>query len=253
MAPHFNAASRVHALFEKAVPTQDHISVLNTWKKVFNISIGEAYKERTAVATTLGMVAEQLDNVFLQMSLTNYSQDIYQFVINRLHEALSYNALDDSWGGQKSKLDPPTLNSLRWLSETIPSEGLRINTEDLDLLREQLIALRNDVLEGTSSEEAKRFLLQQIEVLLKAIREYDIVGNVVFTAAYNTTRTDVTLKRALFEASSDDEGFRNAWERFTQCWIWIKDRSEDIQVLLTLYDAAQLANTAAHHFKLLPG
>lgn len=240
MAPRFNSASRAHKLLLTAAQQPGERPILDAWTAVFGRTSTSPFRQRIYVAEMVGKLAGELDKVHRQMYSTEYSQDLYRPVFEALEKAFDINVMSNPWQEPKQHLNQYTLNMLRMFAETLPSEGEALDENELLDISHRLDQVRAEIERSDLPEDVKDFFFEQIDLLTNAIREYKVRGNVVFGEAFNQAVTKSALNLALFQRHEADEEFQERWDHIRRTWDWVKERSNDVQALTTLYAGYKL-------------
>ncbi|HEY0019361.1 MAG TPA: hypothetical protein VGC13_23875 [Longimicrobium sp.] len=166
------------------------------------------------------------------MSETNISDELYANAFRSALRAIDPSHLGASWSNYQPLITPETLNALAFCSELLPDEGQLLETEEIDSLWAKLEALRTDVATSDLPDEVRRFILEQIGIIEKALDDYEITG----ARAFRRALVEGSLSYAEHETAVDEH--KDAPEVKALSGIWgtltkMNERSEAVQKLLT--------------------
>jgi hypothetical protein len=82
------------------------------------------------------------------------------------------------------------------VGETLPDDGAPVTQTELSDLRHAVEELRNEVQLSALPSEVKKFVLEQLEIITRAIRDYPLAGVKAFKTA---------VREAIFNAGEHSE------------------------------------------------
>src|SRR5262249_32769695 len=72
---------------------------------------------------------------------------------------------------------------LRFAGETLGEDGVAISPAELSELHAEIVELQKTIHASTLPQDIKRFVLEQLEIILRAIRDYPLAGTKAFKTA----------------------------------------------------------------------
>ncbi|MDP9317283.1 MAG: hypothetical protein M3R24_41580 [Chloroflexota bacterium] len=239
MAPHFNSASRVLAIFEKVAKQGGGQSAEQAWVNALGITAAAGVRRPLLVAEQVGKIIDEVELVHEYMKGTLYNKDRFEPVFEKAYQALNTNNLQASWNNFQTHLSESTLLGFGFFSEMLPHEEDPIDSAELEELAQQLQELKQHVRESGLPAHVKAFLLQQIRNLLDAIRDYPITGQKVFTEAFGRLSTNIAVNRELIRQYNEEPEFQTNWQRLGDAWGKVRNRVETVQLLYSVYQHGQ--------------
>lgn len=245
MPSHFNSAFRVHTFLAQAARQRSDIRTENAWANVFDIRYQESIKQSLEVAQKVRKLYAELELAHQQMRASTFTASKYEPVFESAYKSLNVAGMYQQWKDFQQHLTENTLNMLSFFSEVLEHEEDPIDSVELTRLAEQLEELRQEILASTLPEDAKSYMLRQIEILQGAVTDYPITGKKVFTQAFVQATTTYVLNLQTVRSNEADEEFRTSWDKIKDAWSFIRERTEDVQALLALYGGATAAGQFA--------
>lgn len=184
MAERMNAAKRAYELLTKAHAIADEKKkTAEVWATVFGIEFKPTPAGFGEVARMLALLSEELEEAFRQMEASDYSRDLYHATFNKARTAMGLAALNGNWKNLRQKLDGETLTILKFCSEVLPDEELRIPEGAFEAIVEILDTLRAAVAGEDMPEDLRIFIESQVTIIERALREFPIIGEKAFDRA----------------------------------------------------------------------
>lgn len=231
MCKSLNAARRLHAIYERALDTNAGGNAVQGWCRVFSVetSSDEAeYQAERKVGRLLVLVGEELTDLRGRLLQSGLGSDALEEEFELLHQPIRLRRLrQGNWGKIQDMIDEGAVRSLAHFGNSLSGDApAEIPEEDLGEVKQQLVALSEDIREGDLPEWFTNYVDRQIETLLRSIREYRVIGRKAFEEAFRDLareehrhqQQDPELGEAKQEAAQD------AYERFQDCalqvWTW---------------------------------
>lgn len=143
------------------------------------------------------------------------------------------------WNDLRQRLTNETLDMLRVIASlTLETDSSTMSDEEVQELYTTLQDLYFDVNHSNLPGEAKNYLRKHIEILMQALREYQVRGSVVFVDAYSFAQSVYSLKHSVAAAQGGGE-FQGFLNRLGLAWAKVRERVEDVQMIVFVADMAQ--------------
>jgi hypothetical protein len=237
MSERSNAATRAHRILEKAMRTGGEITVFDAWTQLFGRAWEGEHKQWSYLVHMVDFLRDELESAREAALRTHIPNDIVDSHIDQCLVVLNMDHRNSQWQGFRQRLNPSLLDMLRVIAVSIPdTDGPMISNEDIQGLYAQLHELYTEVNNSDLPWEAKNYLREQINILLQALREYQVRGSVVFADAVSQARTLYSLKRTVEEENNEDPAFQRIKSRIGQIWVTVRERTTDAQVAMLLYE-----------------
>ena len=150
-----------------------------------------------------------LHNEILQakevMSATQYSPQLYKDAFQRLEQALYFETLMSGWGAFRNYITTEALLALKWCVETMPKDEQLIDEKDLMGLVADLEDLKKKLSGKELPTEVCVFVMHQIEILERAIRDYRIIGMKAFADAQDVAIMDIVQNNEIVKSDPKNE------------------------------------------------
>jgi hypothetical protein len=183
MPRNINSAYRVHEVLAKAIKEGSHQEAM--WQalaKAFSILNMSGQKVIFEVTRMLELFYGELEKTRQQMEASNFSSDLFAPTFKTIAERVTPGLMHNAWGGYANDLQG-TLHSLRFCSEILPNEENLMSEEQLLYIREMLETLESKLVAGNLPIYVQEFIIEQIQIIRKALRDYIIVGGKAFKRA----------------------------------------------------------------------
>jgi hypothetical protein len=216
----YNAGTRLVRIFKSAQNCTEG-NAIEAWCKVLGIPGGHASTREREVVRRLTLLNAELDKVEHQVRDLDLDRDTYDSAFAHLRQAISFSLLMHAWGsGAKPHLSAEVMGVFALVVQFLPSEEDPIGAEELSELTVYVEGLRKRIRESaTLSQPAKSFLVNQIDLVLTAFRDYPIRGAASFRQAsldavahWTQHSSDV----AQFEDSAEVNEVKELWPRVTK-------------------------------------
>jgi hypothetical protein len=237
MSDRSNAATRAHRILKKAMNTGGEITVFDAWTQIFGRAWDGEHKQWSYLVHMVDFLRDELESAREAALRTQIPADIVNSHIDQCLAVLNMDHRNSPWNSFRQRLNSSLLDMLRVIAVSTPdTDGPMISDEDIQGLYDQLQELYIEVENSDLPWEAKNYLRGQINILLQALREYQVRGSVVFADAVSQARTLYSLKRTVEEENSEKPTFQRIKNRIGQIWITVRERTNDAQVAMLLYE-----------------
>lgn len=206
------------------------------WAKALDIQDGDNIERHYRVVALLSTLRDEVRLAQAAAAHTSVRPIKYQAAFEAVHNALNLDYLTGSFDAIHSHIRPDVLSTLSILADIIPNDGAPVDQEELNSIVAQLEELERDIENADLPEEARRFFLSQIRILLTAIRRYPIVGSKAFQEALGFFFAAVAQNQEAVRQATEDERTTQTMERLQKHWIWCMARANDAAVIYTLVD-----------------
>lgn len=176
MAHKFNSAYRVHTILSDAASRDGGIQSLEVWKRVFGVAAAGSHAQTVAVTRHLANLHDEIGMVEGQLREGGYSPALFETVLNQAYLAVSAANLSNMWNSQKSYLQNDVTHSFLIYSEMLPVTEPEIAQAELDELDELIDTIEAQIGESGLPPSVQRFLREQLAIIRRARRDYEIQG-----------------------------------------------------------------------------
>jgi hypothetical protein len=180
--PRQNAASRVLSVAVKVPQQANNTVVLDGWAAVFGVQDQEPTVRGQEVARMLGMLYHQVGIVRADLESRDFDRDAYVPVLDRVTNSLAMTSLGNQWNWVAQFYTPDVIAALRVFPGILPDEAV-VEVDEIAQVQTYLGDLRQRVANGELPAEIKYFLIRQIELIDRALRDYAIRGVAAFQEA----------------------------------------------------------------------
>jgi hypothetical protein len=176
MPEKFNAARRVRNILQAARSVQNpDQSALSAWSKV----LGTEREPGTSLFETvrlLGLLTKEAEKVQLELAQMELDKDDYTHTFQFVFAVTMVTNLDVPWGQLVQQITPETLHQLGLFAQFSTVDEQVVPAEDLANLKQDLDAFLAEVMDNVTDDRLRAFVVKQIRIILRAIREYPIRG-----------------------------------------------------------------------------
>lgn len=239
-------AVRVKRLLDSAWAVQveslaPHSAAVDGWGVVFGLGKPVTPPSHARDAEVMRLLAIAHTEVLrMENLLASQGVTIPRTVNEKLYGLLSPRALQNNWRDVLAQYTPDVVSSLEIFAQVLPQTDAVVPWGDLTEFAAQLRAFRESIRQGTLPENVKTFLLQQLDRIERALREYPIRGE------------------AAFRDAADD--IAGAWVSQPSEVQTNREAQADVQKVLTFWSAVAkwgrrviLVAKIATHLKVLGG
>jgi hypothetical protein len=151
--------------------------------RAFGTETPSTARAQTALtATILGLLFIELDALIGQLRILGYSEQSYSPILQAFESRLTLPALMGQWAQNKpafAACAPPLLV----FAESLRSEEQAVSVAELSELSKQVAELIEALKTAELPDYVKQFVLEQIAIINRAIRDYPIAGAKAFKRA----------------------------------------------------------------------
>ncbi|MBI5892781.1 MAG: hypothetical protein HZB79_03860 [Deltaproteobacteria bacterium] len=170
-----NPAGRLYAILNEAKNMSHNISTRDVWLKVFKIES----KSQTELFRTLTSLQELMDEIKEQLNeADDINKDLYIKYLPNIERVIRVTNLDTSWNSYRESLSDVAMYNLAHCAEILSSRYGESTIEEQELfkLKDEIDTLYEIVRTGSLNKELKIIILDQLEIIRRAIHEYRIRG-----------------------------------------------------------------------------
>ncbi|NBB75604.1 MAG: hypothetical protein GVY35_18325 [Bacteroidetes bacterium] len=207
-----NPAGRLWHILNDAKKKGANLRTREVWGEVFDIdknSTSQILEKQGEVIHLLMDVKRSIGGI------DGLNKDLYLRQLPSIENALANVRLSDKWEGFKNRLDDATMLSLAHCADKLSeySNEIVLSQDDLQSLRKDVEALIDRILDGpTINPKLQEILLEHLEVIRRAIINYNLYGSKGLKEAVETATGAVYLNREIFEAEKDSEAVDWYWK-----------------------------------------
>ena len=174
MAEKFNTARRVRNIVFTAKGQPTGATTLAAWGSTFQtLDLPNAQFETYRL---LEMLTNQVDSLAREVEGFGLDQSDYQVTFSNLNSILMVTNLDTQWQNYQRYITDVVIRQLGIFAQMSQIDEPVVPLEDFGQLKQDLLDFRDQVIGSAIDDRLKAFVLQQIETILRAIREYPIRG-----------------------------------------------------------------------------
>lgn len=170
-----NAAKRLHAIIGVSLTQSTGVAALEAWARTFGIEPAAANANPHDVTDRLRLMNDEIAILRRLMRRTQFSADLYEPALQNVLRLISVTNLAAGWGNYIGMVSAADMLALHWCSEAIESESGLTHAE-LQSLLDAINDFKNSVESEDLPESVREFVLQQIELMIRGIYQYPIIG-----------------------------------------------------------------------------
>jgi hypothetical protein len=184
MAVRENSASRLYKFVLKmlAQPKTGPTSQALFRAFGFNETPSSQRTQSALLMLILNLLYVELDSLISQLKAHGYTDQSFAPVVQVFESRLILNAVFGSWESNHAAFSTAA-PLLLVFAESLPNDGEAASQEDLTELSSEISELRSSVLASDLPENVKRFVLAQLDIIERAVRDYPIAGTKAFKKA----------------------------------------------------------------------
>jgi hypothetical protein len=168
----------------------DKLNAVDVWSNVFEIE-ATGDDRLFEVTRRMALLRNQLRHAQDDTDAHKPRPEKYQKLFESLFSAMRPGSLVHGWRGSAQHLTDDVMEALDRLAWELPTEEHLPSKESLKKLLENLDGMRRDVSDWDLSPDLRRFVLQQLDSIVTAIRDYDIEGSVALRRAVERALWDL--------------------------------------------------------------
>jgi hypothetical protein len=185
-----NPAKRIHSIIDPVLQMSNGIPAVEIWANAFGIDPGKAQQDPHDVVDRLRMMRDQISLLRNFMHGPKFSADLYEPALNAVIAMISVSNLSSQWGNFKPHVLPEHMLALRWCAQAIASE-VGLTHGELQRLLDSISVFRASVVDDDLPEQARAFVLHQLDLMMRGIHDYPIRGRQAVRDAVKEAAIDV--------------------------------------------------------------
>jgi hypothetical protein len=193
-----NSAIRILNVIDSARNQSQNVATAVIWSRVLGLDEAIAQNDPHAVQTELRLVREEVDLLERLMVATKFSKPLFAPYLSNVRSMVSVPNLSAGWSSYSHHAGLDTLLALRYCAEILPSED-EVNFGELQNLLDRAQDLRTELEVSDLDLGLRDFLLSQLDIIEKGIREYPIKGKRALKAA---------LREGLADFATNEDAFK---------------------------------------------
>lgn len=216
-----NSAYRILTLIEKASNEPDNKPTAEVWASLLGVDEASAKQNPHQIYTQLNLVCEEIENVERLMANTDLPDELYSPYLKRILNTVSVNNLSAHWQSYKKNLRPEVILCIKYCAALIPEED-SIDYDSLQAILFQIQELREEIKSNQLSESTYSFLMGQLDIIEKAIKQFPIKGAESIRKAFYEGYTDLAVHVDDLEHDSDKVEVK----KLSRLWSSLKRASD---------------------------
>lgn len=216
-----NSAVRIHRIFERLVAQPDNVTAMVALTNTLELNTkASPLQQAEDLLRSITLLFEEL-KCLTESLKQRHSDRAYKQVVLAF-ERFAPPQLVNQWQHSKP-LFQQSLGILFVFGESLASEGALVSAEDLKNLRDAVTKFGEETDASELPEELKRFVAQQVDIILRAVNDYRIAGIKAFKTGvkdmyfHHAENNDVVQKNAGTEQMSRLKSFFvtiSQWSKF---------------------------------------
>jgi hypothetical protein len=205
-----NSAGRLLNILEEAKKLNQPGQCIQAWARVLDIPVehnGTILPDKEVeLVHRLIEVHKLVDEVETALKkIEGIKHELYLKPFSRIREVISFTRFNHNFPDTINKLTESDLTILEFCSEKLSERHIErvVDEEQLKEIQAEINDLLEQVQASTLSDEIKVFILDQLEIIRRAIYEYRIRGIQCLREALQTNLGAVILNRELINTERD--------------------------------------------------
>lgn len=190
MVNYSNSAYRILNFIRAARSVGGNTPTTTVWASVFGLDINVAKSDPHFVLQKLSLLRSELELLTSAMESTHFSENLYKPYINNVSRTVSVTNIGASWASYSSNLGADTILAINYCAEILPKET-ECDFESLTEILNSIDKLREQVKSSDIHQTTKNFVLSQISIIEKAIKNYPISGVESIKKAFSEGFADI--------------------------------------------------------------
>lgn len=213
-----NSAKRILNILISLQGKSHQTSAAQTWAGILGIDESIVNSDPYELNQKLTLIRDELNLVEKGMDNSKFSDELYMPYINQLKLLVSPNNLAAAWANYAQYINPETILSIKYCSEILDNEDT-VDFKELSDLLIKIDEFRKSLNQTKLDEDTYQFILNQISIIEKAIKNYPITGNAAIKKAFKEGMMDIIEKNNEIDNINAGENIHEKKELFR---IWEK-------------------------------
>lgn len=185
MAQKLNSLYRVWRALNEASRGSRNETAVAAWAKVFGIDYANAAAKSAAVARKLALLHDELERGREQVRAAGVRSERYTPLFDRLGNAVAPDNLQGGFKFNQQWMTKESLESLALLAEMLPADDTADDdtANEIAKIRQALKEVEQQLLASNIPDSVRQFLLAELEIIRRALDDYEILGPRAFREA----------------------------------------------------------------------
>ena len=220
MTSAFNPIGRVHTILSRAVygHAPDTIAA-KAWSKAFGLEGDNTIERQFEVTELLRVFYQEVQLAERAVATHGFRKEQYDRIFSNIYPILDPVLLSARHDHSLQSV-AGVLDRLELIADVIPDDGRVLDPDELTAFVEQLETLKQDVCASSLPLDVQRFFLEQIGIMLRALRAYPIAGNKVFGDALGEIIASRFRNDEAFKKAEQHEEAQPFLERYRSAYTW---------------------------------
>ena len=171
----------------------DPPSAAETWAEAFGLDVASSKTDPHDVNQQLTLLRHELDLLEEKMLASSFSESLFKPYIKRVRLTITTNNISASWKTYRNNLSPETILALRYCSEILENEPTA-DFEELEKVLSDLEKFKESINSSSVNGVTYDFVISQINIIEKAIKNYPIVGGAAIKKAFSDGFADLNVR-----------------------------------------------------------
>lgn len=172
-----NPAARVAVLMEKAAPQNSNAHARDVFATVFNLREPDTPERTIEIVRLIGELRDEVARAEAQLKEHGKpSEARWKPAFESLRKALTFEQLHSNWLQYGQHLGPTVVQMLGVCGDELPAEEDAVAPEELQAMAQLVDATREQVLREDLAPALKAYMLRQLELVERGLRDYQIQG-----------------------------------------------------------------------------
>ncbi|SEQ62301.1 hypothetical protein [Nitrosomonas ureae] len=221
-----NSGHRILNILLKLQNQSQKINTAKTWANILEINDENVESDSYELNQKLILIRNELNLFEKKMINSKYTEDLYKPYVEHLKLVVTPISLNANWSQYSSYINGELILSFKFCAQILDDEPL-IDFTELQNLFAKINDFKETVSNSTLNETQKQFILDQIDILEKAINNYPIMGNSAIIKAFEDGYVDYLKNSEIVESINDDHTFKNK-NNLPKLWSELKTISKVI-------------------------
>lgn len=248
-----NSAKRILNILISLQGKSHQTSAAQTWAGILELNESIVNSDPYELNQKLTLIRDELNFVEKRMKSSKFSEELYKPYIDQLKLLVSPNNLAAAWANYAQYINPETILSIRFCSEILDNEDT-VDFKELNDLLIKIDEFRKSLNKTKLPDSTYQFILNQISIIEKAIKNYPITGNAAIKKAFNEGFINFADKSNEFDCVNANENINEKkelfkmWEKLHSIGKAAIEGDKIATALLNLENKGQLIVEAATKF-----
>jgi hypothetical protein len=214
MPQRFNTARRIRNILSALKDQATDTRTMVVWASAFQCA--DRPNPQFETYRLLGIFTDQVNQLALEVEALDLEQEDYDETFKNLTQLVGVTNLDMPWREYQPYVTNAMISQLGMIAQISPITEPVIPLEDIEQFKEDLQNFQREVSGSDIDNRLKAFVLQQIEIMLRAIREYPIRGVEAIKAGDAALVTNALSEQELIQEHKGEKVLQETgsfWQR----------------------------------------